>query len=540
MAGILDGLLSVVQVVLIFGVTISFLVFIHEGGHFLVAKWANVWVHEFAIGMGPAAWRRQRGETEYTFRILPIGGYVRMAGEDGLSDEDSEIPDDRLFSNKSGWTRSAIIFAGPFVNVVAALALMIGFVSLAGMSYVEVAEVAPNSPAQGVLESGDKIVELNGEAIYSDRQIPTIVQNSEGKPISAVIRRGDTTKQVQLDPYLNEDQGRYLIGVYFAYPLNRLAEVPEDSPLAKQGFQSEDEILSVGGRPVGSWTEVINALDRAQRADDSSVTVQIRRDGARQKLTVDASQLDLSAIQDSSVAMRVPPTWSTVRSVKPDSIWAEAGLQAGDRLLSANGRAIHGSVDLVKAIERARSKGEARTLQLEINRDGQTLTLTVPLAGAELETVMGNLQLNPARRQPETLWAGVRIGSQQIWDILALTYFGLKQVFTGQMEAGQAFVGPVGIADLLGQSLDLGFGYFLRLVALLSLMLGIFNILPFPALDGSRIVLNGINGLLKMVIGKPIPPEKEGALHYVGFALLMALVLFITWNDIERLFSGGF
>ena len=539
MAEILDAVLSVVQVVLIFGVTISFLVFIHEGGHFLVAKWSGVWVHEFAIGMGPAAWRRKQGETEYTFRILPIGGYVRMAGEDGLDDEDSEIPEHRLFSTKSGWTRSAIIFAGPFVNIVAAFALMIAFVSVAGMSFVEVAEVAPNSPAQGVLQSGDKIVRLDGEAIYSDRQIPTIVQNSEGEPISAVIQRGDRRLEVQLDPYRNEDQGRYLIGVYFAYPLNRVGQAPEGSTLAQQGFQASDEILAVGGASVGSWTEVIDAFEDAQRSDDETVPVRIRREEETQTLTVDVGQLDLAAMQDSSMAMRVVPTWTTVRRVEPDSVWAEAGLQAGDRVLSANGLEIHGSVDLVKAIERAR--GDDRpALQVEVERANETRALTVSLASASLETVMGDLQLDPARRQPETLWAGVRIGSQQIWDILALTYFGLKQVFTGQMEAGQAFVGPVGIADLLGQSIDLGFGYFLRLVALLSLMLGIFNLLPFPALDGSRIVLNGINGLLKMVIGKPIPPEKEGVLHYVGFALLMALVLFITWNDIERLFTGGF
>lgn len=539
MAEILDAVLSVVQVVLIFGVTISFLVFIHEGGHFLVAKWSGVWVHEFAIGMGPAAWRRKQGETEYTFRILPIGGYVRMAGEDGLDDEDTEIPEHRLFSTKSGWTRSAIIFAGPFVNIVAAFALMIAFVSVAGMSFVEVAEVAPNSPAQGVLQSGDKIVRLDGEAIYSDRQIPTIVQNSEGEPISAVIQRGDRRLEVQLDPYRNEDQGRYLIGVYFAYPLNRVGQAPEGSTLAQQGFQASDEILAVGGASVGSWTEVIDAFEDAQRSDDETVPVRIRREEETQTLTVDVGQLDLAAMQDSSMAMRVVPTWTTVRRVEPDSVWAEAGLQAGDRVLSANGLEIHGSVDLVKAIERAR--GDDRpALQVEVERANETRALTVSLASASLETVMGDLQLDPARRQPETLWAGVRIGSQQIWDILALTYFGLKQVFTGQMEAGQAFVGPVGIADLLGQSIDLGFGYFLRLVALLSLMLGIFNLLPFPALDGSRIVLNGINGLLKMVIGKPIPPEKEGVLHYVGFALLMALVLFITWNDIERLFTGGF
>lgn len=538
MLPILDSALSVLETVLVFGVTISLLVFIHEGGHFLVAKWARVWVHEFAIGFGPALWRSKRGETEYTFRALPLGGYVRMAGEDGLADDDVEIPEDRLFSNKSGWARSAIIFAGPFVNILAAFVLMIAYVSLVGMPFVEVAEVAPNSPAQGVLQSGDKILQLDGEAIYSDRQIPTIVQDSEGNPITAVVRRGNETVEVQLDPYRNEDQGRYLIGVYFVYPLNRVGQAPEGSSLAQQGFQSGDVILSVEGTPVGSWTEVLDALRRASTiADQTTVPVQIRRDGQTRQLSVDASQIDLAAIQDASVAIRVSSSWPLVESVEPNSIWADAGLQPGDRLTRANGLRVHGTVDIVKAMERAR--GGDGILQLEIQREGTTQALSVEFAGTTLEAAMADLQLESARRQPETLWTGVRIGSQQITDILALTYLGLKQVFTGQMDAGQAFVGPVGIADLLGQSIELGFGYFFRLVALLSLMLGIFNLLPFPALDGSRIVLIGVNGFLEMVVGKPIPPEKEGWIHYVGFMLLMALVLFITWNDIQRLVTGG-
>ena len=535
---LLDTALSFLQTFLVFAVTISILVFIHEGGHFLVAKWARVWVHEFAIGFGPALWRSQRGETEYTLRALPLGGYVRMAGEDGLAEDDTEIPAQRLFSNKSGWARSAIIFAGPFVNIAAAFLLMIAYVSMVGMPFVEVAEVAPNSPAQGVLQSGDKILQLDGEAIYSDRQIPTIVQDSEGNPITGVVQRGDATVEVQLDPYRNEDQGRYLIGVYFVYPLNRVGQAPDGSALAQQGFQTGDVVLSIGGTSVGSWTEVIDALRQAADSDPPTVPVQIRRDGATQQLSVNAAQLDFASIQDSSVAIRVPATWTRVTSVEPNSIWANAGLQSGDRLLRANGLTVHGAVDVVKAMERARS-GDG-VLQLEIRRNGDARTLAIPFADTALETAIGNLQLDPARRQPETLWAGVRIGSQQIADILALTYLGLKQVFTGQMEAGQAFVGPVGIADLLGQSIDLGFGYFFRLVALLSLMLGIFNLLPFPALDGSRIVLIGINGFLEMVVGKPIPPEKEGWIHYVGFMLLMALVLFITWNDIQRLLTGGF
>jgi regulator of sigma E protease len=156
-------LLSILITIIVFALTISLLVFIHEGGHFLVAKWARVWVHEFAIGFGPALWRRKRGETEYVLRLLPLGGFVRLAGEDRESEEDRHVPPDQLFTAKPPLVRMAVILGGPIMNIAAAVVLMIAYVGLFGTPYVEIAEVAADSPASGVLRSGDKFVRLDGE-----------------------------------------------------------------------------------------------------------------------------------------------------------------------------------------------------------------------------------------------------------------------------------------------------------------------------------------------------------------------------------------
>jgi regulator of sigma E protease len=98
--------------IIAFIVTIGFLVVIHEGGHFAAARLFGVWVHQFAVGMGPAIWRRKGRETEYSIRIFPIGGYVRMAGEDRESPEDQAVPKERLFTSKPAWQRMIIVFAG--------------------------------------------------------------------------------------------------------------------------------------------------------------------------------------------------------------------------------------------------------------------------------------------------------------------------------------------------------------------------------------------------------------------------------------------
>lgn len=106
------------------------------------------------------------------------------------------------------------------------------------------------------------------------------------------------------------------------------------------------------------------------------------------------------------------------------------------------------------------------------------------------------------------------------------------------MSAAEAFRGPVGIANLVGVSLHQGFETFFRLVALLSLVLGITNLIPFPALDGSRVLFIVVNSILKLLTGWTIPPEKEGWIHYIGFILLLGLIVLITWQDIQRLLRG--
>jgi regulator of sigma E protease len=348
-------MISILITILTFLFTISLLVFIHEGGHYLAAKRARVWVHEFAIGFGPALWKRKWGETQYALRILPLGGFVRLAGEDAQSEEDQQVPPERFFSAKSPLTRIGIVLAGPLANIVMAVLLMIAHTGIFGVPYVRIAEVVPGSAAQGVLESGDRLVQLNREEIYFTGQIQQIVQQSGGRPLEALIERDNERLQRTLTPR-EDESGRYIIGV-------RLAE---------------------------------------------------------------------------------------------------------------------------------------------------------------------------AHRSAQGIAESVSIGIKRIVNLFVQLYNGLKQVITGRTSAGEAFRGPVGIANILGWSITQGLYQFVLMVALLNLVLGVFNLIPFPALDGSRILF----ALYEMVRGKPISAEKEGWVHYVGFIILMGLILLITWQDIQRLFRG--
>lgn len=429
--------------VIVFIVTIGVLVLIHEGGHFAAARLFGVWVHQFAIGMGPAIWRRKGRETEYSLRIFPIGGYVRMAGEDRESTEDQAVPKERLFTSKPAWQRMIIVFAGPVMNILAAILLMIVIVGAFGLPYLEVIELVPMpdgspSPSQGILHVGDKVEKINGKVVYSTQQLQQIIRASAGRAITLDIIRNTERYTVTVQPMWSERDGRYIIGVKFA-PIstsNAIARLKPNSFFVQQGLQPGDRILSINGAPI--W-----------------------------------------------------------------SFW-----QLRERLLT-----------VPKAV-------------LVIQRGTQELTLTIEVAGrTELELFDG-FEPEVLLRRP-SLGQAVVIGAQRSWDTVVAIVEWLRTLPGRLGQASGEVRGPLGIFEVIGQSLQFGLMSLLVVIAVLSLNLGLFNLLPIPALDGSRILFL----LIEMIRRKPIPPEKEGFIHYIGFILLIGLIVLVTYNDIMRFFG---
>lgn len=435
--------MSLLITIIAFVITIAFLVLIHEGGHFAAARLFGVWVHQFAIGMGPAIWRRKGRETEYSIRILPIGGYVRMAGEDRESEEDQAVPKERLFTSKPAWQRTIIVFAGPLMNILAAIFLMIAIVGAFGLPYLEVAELVPMpdgspSPSAGIIQIGDRIEKANGRIIYSPQQLQQIIRSANGQAITLELLRNAEHLTVTVTPAWSDRDGRYIIGVRFAQvsTSNVIAKLEPNSFLAQQGLQAGDRVLSINNVPIWSFWQMRDLLLNTQ-----SATVVVQR-------------------------------------------------------------------------------GE------------QQLTFTLNVAGrAELELFGG---LEPEifmRRVP--LGQTIIVGAQRSWDTVVAIVEWLKSLPQRFEQASGEISGPFGIAGVLGQSLQFGLMPFLLVVAVLSLNLGLFNLLPFPALDGSRIVFL----LIEMIRRKPIPPEKEGLIHYIGFLVLIGLIILVTYNDIMRFFG---
>lgn len=196
--------MTIIAALLLFGV----IILIHEFGHFIFAKKNGITVHEFSIGMGPKLFGKEKNGTMYSIRILPIGGYVSMEGED----EESNKPGS--FGTKSILQRASVIFAGPFFNLVLAVIFLIPVFIYMG-SPTTTLEILENSPAaKANLQSGDIVKSINGKEVNSWNEFTKVISSSKGEELSIAVDRNNKTVKVNVMPEKNED-GTYKIGVTY-------------------------------------------------------------------------------------------------------------------------------------------------------------------------------------------------------------------------------------------------------------------------------------------------------------------------------------
>ncbi len=419
---------------LVFVGTVLFLILIHEGGHFLAAKAVGMAVEEFAIGFGPALFSWKRKETKYSVRMLPLGGYVRLAGESG---EAPEVPAERTYYGRPAWARFALSLSGPVANIVLAVVVVVGGTLVLGLPRLRVAGLIPDKPAAAVLQVGDVVLAVGGRSVWASGEVGTAVQKWAPGPVPFQVRRDGNTLDVQIVPLYSPEDGRYLVGAYFVPQvlLPEIRSLSATAPLTQVGFGPGDRVLAACGRPVASVLEFY-------------------------------------------------------------SRWSEGCRSA------------------------------------EVVRDGAVLVLPLPDPGQG--SVVDGVEFKALPVVYDR--PGFAEGTARAFGEIGAVFTGflgvLRGLFGRTIAPGEAVTGPVGIAALLGQGYRAGPYVFLFLVALISLNLALFNLVPFPALDGARMVF----ALYEMVFRRKVSPRLEMAVHTAGFFLLLGLVVLITFQDLVRLF----
>jgi regulator of sigma E protease len=447
----------VFQTVISFILVISLLVFIHELGHFLFAKRAGILVREFAIGFGPKLFSVFRGETLYSIRMLPLGGYVRMAGED------PEIVDlktgTRLILDKDAQGRVLRIRTPkpPTAGEIVEQPWM-------EAGDLEADDLPPHLPPRSVT-TGGKLLEVDLE----DRLF-VLVEDESGREV-----RHDVHPQAVIQ---YDEQ-------------NMIQIAPRDRQFGSKSIL--DRFLTIAAGPVFNFILTIILV--------AVVTLFIGLE----------TRVSINGVVENSPA-------------------EEAGIKAGDIVREIEGKSVTSTTDI--RIPLVESQGEPVDMVLE--RANQTYETRIqPEFSQETETYLIGIEMKQEMREA-TLSEAVVQGFTGSYDMAVVLFRSLGQLITGKVGIDN-LAGPVGIADITGQAAEAGWLALLRLTAVLSLNLGILNLLPIPALDGSRLVFI----MLEALRGRPIDPNKESMVHFVGFALLMMLMLFVTYNDIVRLFFNG-
>ena len=512
------------------------LVVFHELGHFLVAKWLGVKVERFSVGFGPIIFKKTWGETEYALSWIPLGGYVKMAGEH--PDEDVAPADAaRSFNGQSPLRRTAIAFAGPGMNWLLSIVVIAGMF-MAGWPTVtsRVGTVLPDSPAETAgLQSGDQIVSVNGNQLWRMEDLTLAIQQSGGAPLDLGVQRGEEVLVKQVTPSAAADG--FSLGVANAAPRPWVGKLEAGGQAAEAGLLPGDEIETVNGAPVETQDELARALASSQTAPEVGVIRQSSQGPLDLVVTLPetASGWNLKEFGASFATVQV----GDVIGGRPAQ---RAGFAKGDLVLALEGVAVS---DVTSFTDQVASSG-GRPLQIEIARFGDIQELRVAgepteiTAAGEKKTIhrIGLSVQNLAHVEQRddvvanpvaALWRGTEVTATFTAGIVNV----VKMLFTREL-AMDNLAGPIGIGKIAGDSLKQeGWFDFLLTMCLISVNLAILNLLPIPVLDGGHIVFAAWEG----AIGSPVSIRARETAQTVGVSLVFALIAVALWNDITRHFG---
>jgi regulator of sigma E protease len=564
------------------------LIFVHELGHFLVAKACGVRVLKFSIGFGaPIGFGRfrlrwERGGTEYVVGWIPLGGFVRMLGEtlpgDGGGDDEHAPPvpedarPDEFLEAKPVWQKLSIVFAGPAMNLVLPIVCLVGilWVGLPRASAV-VGMVEANSPAmEAGLEVGDRILAVDGEPVqWWDEVLLPIRDRKAGGQLDLEIERAGERQQIEVSLGSLTALDRFggiadvgWIGLGHARQ-PALIGVPRESSLAaRAGLRSGDRVVAVAGQPVEDWVGLAAAQSAAGAAardlGERSVTWKIERDPSRpippgdagatsDPEPVPAKQLSFEVAAEPTLdALGLMPAAILVGSVEPGRPAARAGLRANDLILEVDGQPI-GSFERFAALVQT---SEGRPIEVTYSRDGRVETTklraeehVVPgpydIEGMEqkryvvgirsaLSTIPGESALMRVRNPLESIPRAVEMSWQITTDFLE----GVGKIFTGEVGTDK-LSGPIGIARIARKSLDRGWLDYLWMMMLISINLGVLNLLPIPILDGGQALIYSIEGIKR----SPVSLRAREIATQAGLVVLVLLMGRAFWNDLTPFWS---
>jgi regulator of sigma E protease len=415
-------------------------------------------VLKFSLGFGPKLLGRQVGETEYLLSAVPLGGYVKLYGED---EQEASSPEDqrRSFAHQSLWGKTLIVAAGPGFNFILAYLIFTGWLATGSPLFVptfrdlspDVEALMANSPAEKAgLKVGDRIIRVNEKDISTKTELLDTVEKSRGKQLTLDLKRNGQIKTVLITPALLPGQNpaakevAYYLGVEEPPPV--VTAVLNGSPAAHGGIKEADRVVAIEDKPIQTWSEMTTIV---KESANRPLRFSVLRDGSPIVLTITPAA-DHAVVNGKSI-------------------------EVGKIGISGPGRS------LVKA--------------------------SSPLF---------------------SLYHGL----EATWGWTELTAVGIYKMIVGDISS-KNIGGPLTIANISGEAASQGASSVVFLIAILSINLGVLNLLPIPILDGGHLFFF----LIEAILRKPLGERQRELAQQVGLVLLVGIMIFAFWNDLERLFS---
>ena len=531
-------------------ILLGVLIFVHELGHFLVARFCGVRVEVFSLGFGKKIWKVVRGDTTYCVSIIPLGGYVKMYGDQPNDD----VPDSLKavsFTHKTVWQRISIVLAGPLMNCFFAI-LIFAVVGIMGVDQrsPQFGDIEQNSPAWSAgLRSGDRILSINSVNVKSLEDAIPIFNKNIGSQVSLEIERDNQIQKI-LAPIISRDNPNPLslsekIGVIEGADTESIAPIiglKSNSLLRALGIKTGDVIKSINGTEITKYSQISSVLLKNQSSPTIQFEIERYTEGVEtpEKLSVNmATPKNISAGAES---FGITSADVFLAKIIPDSPAEKAGLVAGDQIIKVNDLVISKWDQVLNSIK---NWDEKNPIQITVVRNGKELAMKVT---PQMTNQVSSLGTNDKRFtigivptiavampeivtiKQEGVLTALAYGARQTYDFSIVTVLSFVRLFQNKISP-KSVGGLISIGQAAGETMKMGLNKFLSMMAIISVNLFILNLLPVPVLDGGHLVFYTI----EVLKGSPLSLKKMEMAQQVGLVLLMSLMVFALFNDFSRL-----